>query len=47
MPGGKSVGGSADEYRLTSRNGRICWEVRPDLECWCKTGASESPVIRR
>jgi hypothetical protein len=38
---GKSAGGSADEYRLTSRNGRICWEVRREFEYWCKIDASK------
>ena len=35
------VDASADEYRLTTRNGQPCWEVRRDYEYWCKTQSSE------
>jgi hypothetical protein len=30
------VDASADEYRLTTRDERPCWEIERDYEYWCK-----------
>lgn len=30
------LGSDASEYRLTRRHGAACWEVRRDLDYWCK-----------
>jgi len=35
-PDGSSTGGFAGEYLLTTRSGKICWEVSEDQEYWCR-----------
>ena len=34
--GGEGSSSYADSFRLTRRNGIICWEERPDFDYWCK-----------